>query len=717
MMIRFTRRCGCVLAAIHLCVALSAPVDAAADPATTAGFSGAQVERGKTAYAQNCASCHGRDMDSGEFGPPLKGRAFLDRWGGRPVAEFLGYLQANMPPGRTGELDGAVYAALVALLLDVNGASAGQQELPGDSRALGAMRMPGEGRSEQARLRSTSLGAIAPGIKLPAWPKKQNPLDHYTAVTEALLNAPPAGEWLTWRRTHDALGFSPLEQITRLNVAGLRLAWSLTLPAGLNEMEPLMHDGVLFVFGFRDNVQALDAQTGDELWHYARQLPKGTVPTTKRSMALYGNKLFIGTSDLHEVALDVKSGHVVWDHPLGEPGAGFILTGGPLVAKGKVMQGLAGRAAGGNYIVALDSETGKEAWRFYTIPRLGQPGGNSWNGLPVEKRQGASVWTSGSYDEQLNLAFFGPGNTYDTGPLRYPSGKPGVSSDGLYTDTTLALDPDTGKLKWYFQHVRNDQWDLDWAFERQLLSLSVGGLSRKLVVTAGKIGVWDALDAATGQYQFSFDMGLQTLISGIDRTTGAKTINPELLPDRQHTVTVCPHGGGGRNWMPTSYNPRTKVLYVAAQETCMDLTPAGKDEHGFLSTGVNITVRPRPDADGRYGRLQAIDLERRETLWKDRQRAFQSGGVLATAGGVVFAAATDRWFTAYDDADGKMLWRMRLTDIPNAPPISYSVGNQQYVAIVVGSGESAPSVFTVLTPEIPLPIARSNSIWVFALPQ
>jgi alcohol dehydrogenase (cytochrome c) len=326
------------------------------------------------------------------------------------------------------------------------------------------------------------------------------------------------------------------------------------------------------------------------------------------------------------------------------------------------------------------------------------------------------VWTSGSYDPQLNTVFFGPGNTYDTGPLRFPSGKPGTSSDGLYTNTTLALDPDTGKLKWYFQHVHNDQWDLDWAFERQLLPLNVGGQTRKLVVTAGKIGVWDALDAASGKYVFSFDMGLQTLISAIDPKTGEKSIDPKLLPDRQHSVMVCPHGGGGRNWIPTSYNPQSKMLYVSAQETCMDLIPAGKDEHGFLSSGVNITMRPRPDGDGRYGRLQAIDLAQRKTVWTDRQRPFQSGGVLDTAGGVVFAGATDRWFSAYDDASGKLLWRMRLADMPNSPPISYSVRNQQYVAVVAGSGESAPAVFTVLTPEIPQPIARSSSIWVFALP-
>jgi alcohol dehydrogenase (cytochrome c) len=678
----------------------------------------AQGERGRALFLRNCASCHGRDLDNGEFAPAVKGRGFLNHWGARPVSEFAAYLRANMPPGQNGELSNDDYAALVAFIMTANGASSDATSLPADPVPPTATRKPGEPPSEQAKLRATRLGSLTPGARVPEWPKAPNPLDHYTPVTAALLDSPPEGEWLTWRRTHNALGYSPLKQINKANVGTMHLAWSLALPVGINEMEPLVHDGVIFVFSFRDNVQALDAETGDELWHYARQLSDTTVPTTKRTMALFGDKLFIGTSDVHEIALDVKTGRLVWDQPIGSPEGGFTLSGGPLVAKGKVMQGVGGvGAAGGAYVVALDTETGKEAWRFYSIARPGQPGGESWNGLPVEKRHGGSIWTSGSYDPELNLAFFGPGNTYDTGPLRYPSGKRGVTNDGLYTETTIALDPDTGKLKWHFQHVRNDQWDLDWAFEREILSLPVSGQLKKLVVTGGKIGIFDALEAATGKYAFSVDMGLQTLISAIDPKTGAKTIDPKLLPDRNHAVTVCPHGGGGRNWMPTSYNPETKILFVAAQETCMELAPAGPGEHGFLSTGVNITMHPRPDSDGRFGRLQAISLEQRKTLWQDRQRAFQSGGVLSTGGGVVFAAATDRWFSAYDDADGRILWRSRLADIPNAPPITYSVKGRQYVAVVVGYGESAPSVFTVLTPEIPLPIVRSSSIWVFALPE
>lgn len=676
----------------------------------------AQVQRGQTTYVQNCASCHGKGLDDGEFGPAVKGRAFVDHWGARPVSEFAAYLRANMPPGRSGELSAADYSALVAFLMNANGAPSEGASLPTDPAALAAIRMPGE-RSEQAKLRATQLGALTPNARIPNWPRNPSPLDHYTPVTDAMIASPPDGEWLTWRRTHDALGYSPLKQINKANVGNLHLAWSLALPVGINEMEPLVHDGVIFVFSFRDNVQALDAATGDELWHYARQLPDTVTPSTKRSMALYGGKLFIGTSDVHEIALDAKTGRVIWDQPLGAPAEGVALSGGPLVARGKVMQGVGGlNVNGGAYIVALDIETGREAWRFYCIPRPGQPGGESWNGLPVEKRHGGSVWTSGSYDPELNLAFFGPGNTYDTGPLRYPSGKRGVTNDALYTETTLALDPDTGKLKWHFQHVRNDQWDLDWAFEREILPLPIHGEMKKLVVTGGKPGVFDALEAATGKYAFSVDMGLQTLISAIDPKTGEKTIDPNLLPDRNHAVTVCPHGGGGRNWMPTAYNPQTKILYIPAQETCMELAPAGPGERGFLTTGVTVTMHPRPDSDGRFGRLQAISLEQRKTVWEDRQRAFQSGGVLATGGGLVFAAATDRWFSAYDDATGGLLWRARLADIPNAPPITYAVNGRQYVAIVVGYGESAPSVFTVLTPEIPLPIARSSSLWVFALP-
>src|ERR1700674_53558 len=400
--------------------------------------------------------------------------------------------------------------------------------------------------------------------------KRANPLDKIIPVTDAMLQNPPDGDWLTWRRGYDATGYSPLKAITRDNVRHLRSAWAWSLPNGPNEATPLVHDGVLFVHSYGDRVQALDAATGDLLWQYSRQLPKEARVSVKRNLAIYGDKLLVPTSDVHLVALDIKTGKVVWDHEIGDYKQ-MGMTGGPLAAKGKVMQGTTGRVPGGNFIVALDIQTGQEAWRFRAIPRPGEPGGDSWNGLPLEKRNGGSVWTAGSYDPGLNLAYFGIAQTYDTGPLLHPVNQPGINNDGLYTDSTVALNPDTGKLVWHFQHQPNDQWDLDWAFERQLIKLPVNGETRTLAVTAGKQAIFDALDASTGEYVFSKDLGLQNVVTAIDPKTGAKTVNPKVVPGGAEPVTVCPHPGGAKSWIPSSYNPDTKIVYVPLVESCTGL--------------------------------------------------------------------------------------------------------------------------------------------------
>ncbi|MGD8809102.1 MAG: PQQ-binding-like beta-propeller repeat protein, partial [Gammaproteobacteria bacterium] len=518
-----------------------------------------------------------------------------------------------------------------------------------------------------------------------------------------------------WRRKWDGEGFSPLAQINRRNVGDLRLAWSLALPPGPNAATPLVHDGVIFVHAYGDHVQALDATNGDELWHYARDLGNGGI-SVKRNMALYGDKLYLGTSDVHVIALDAKTGSVAWDTPIAAPNSGFGLSGGPLVADGVVMQGINGQAPGGAYIVGLDADTGEEIWRFYSIARPGEPGGDSWNGIALEQRSGGSVWTAGSYDVDTGLALFGPAPTYDTGPLRDPIGRAGVTNEALYTNSTIALRPADGTLAWYFQHVPNDQWDFDWAFERQMVELDVDGNTQRVIITSGKEAIYDALDVE-GNYLFSIDLGLQNFITDIDPRTGAKTIDPALIPSREKAIVVCPHAGGAKSWIPASLNPASKVLFVPLVESCMDLTPVPQDQRGSLSTGVRWTIRPTLDSDGRYGRIQAIDLETRRTLWTTRQRAPQTTGTLATAGGLVFAGALDRWFTAYDDATGEALWRARLGDVPSAAPISFGVDGRQYVALVVGYGTAQAMTFPMLTPEIDLPIIRSSAIWVFALPQ
>jgi alcohol dehydrogenase (cytochrome c) len=700
-------------------------------------YTAEQALQGQVVYKQSCESCHGAHLDDGEFGPPLRGEAFLGSWGGKPADAFFTHLR-TMPPSNPGGLSADVYAQLFSYLLQQNGARPGAIPLPSRTAALTGMIMPTQsglpdpaaaspaaqpgspaaaGRGGALRLGGSS-GGISPYAKLPAYPVRPSPLDKFTPVTDAMLANPPAGEWLSWRRSHDDLGFSPLKQINKTNIGNLRVAWEWALPGGPNEATPLYHDGVIFVYGDGDKVQALDAIHGEMLWQYSRELPEGVESTSKRNIALYGNRVYFGTSDVHVVALDAKTGKVVWDHELLDykgPG-GARLTGGPLVAKGKVMIGTVGRTEGGCLIVGLDAETGKEAWRFHTIAQPGEPYGESWNGLSVEKRNGGSVWTAGSYDAANNLAYFGVAQTYDTGPLRNLINKPGVTNDGLYTDSTVAIDPDTGKLAWHFQHMRNDQWDLDWAFERQLIAMPVNGQMKRLSITGGKEAVFDAVDAKTGAYAFSFDLGLQNLITSIDPKTGEKTVNKALTPGDGETKTVCPHVLGAKNWIPNSINPGSKVLFIPMVEACMDLVPVKDGGRGNLSTGVRWTLRPPLDTDGKYGRLEAVDLQTRKPVWIVRQRAPLSSGVLDTAGGVVFVGSLDREFSAYDDSSGKLLWHQQVNDVPSSAPITFEANGKQYVAMVVSNGGLQAATYRVLVPDIKNPPDRNATLWVFALP-
>jgi len=690
---------------------LGAPV-AAQNVSISPTFLASQATAGRQIFDERCVSCHGSSLDNGEFGPPLSGEEFLQKWGNHPLDEVFDVIETTMPPAAPGSLSTEQVTDLLAYMLQRNAVAISGTALPSDAGRLHAMVMPTPTNG--------FVGGLANGVALPPPPNaRANPLDRITPVTEALLRQPPDADWLTWRRTPDVVGFSPLAQVTRQNVGRLQTVWAWALPNGPNEATPIVHDGVMFVYGHGDVVQALDAATGDLLWQYTRRLPKSVAPSFKKTIAIYGDRVFVATSDVHMVALDVKTGAVAWDVKLvpGEVPQGMRMIGGPLVAKGKVIVGTAGGAAGGNYIVALDTRTGKEEWRFDTIPKPGSPAGDSWNGLPVEKRSGASVWNPGSYDPQTDLVFFGPSPTYDTAPLRDRVSDPRYSNDALYTNCTVALDTDTGRLVWYYSHMPNDQWDLDFAFERQILDLRVNGAMRHVVVTAGKIGIFDVLDARTGEYLTSMDLGFQTLVKSVDPKTGAKIIDrARITPGDGEAKFVCPHSEGGKNWIPNAFNPTTRLMFVPLVESCQDLAPVAAGERGLLSTGVRLSLRPPPGSDGNYGRLEAINLETKKSVWVNRRRATSTTGVLATAGGVVFAGYVDRTFVAFDDMTGRELWTTRLTDVPNSNAISYAVGGRQFIAVVAGNGGNHARLFMRMMPEIKNPANRSASVWVFAVP-
>jgi alcohol dehydrogenase (cytochrome c) len=554
-----------------------------------------------------------------------------------------------------------------------------------------------------------------------------NPLKSWTPVTEDVLRKPPDGDWLMWRRTYANWGYSPLDQINKDNVKNLRVAWTWSLTSGVTEIEPLVHDGVLFVTNAGDKIQALNAANGDLLWEYRRDIsPKliaqGGNSLAKRNMAIYEDKLFIATSDAHLVALDVRTGKVVFDHTVADWNKGFRYSSGPFMANGTLIASMSGcnaAQAGGCFITGHDPKTGEERWRVHTVAQTGDPNEKTWNGLPIEQRFGGSAWIAGSYDPETNTVFHGVGQPYPwiaemRGTL--PK-KEGFDNSALYTDSTLAIDPDTGKLKWHYQHLANDSLDLDYAYERILVDIPVDGQMRKTVVTAGKLAIVEVLDRTTGKFLWAKETVHQNVVSAIDPKTGEKTLNPEAIPHIGKTTVNCPADPGARGWPSTAYSPKTQMLYLPLTEFCSNTTPTPLDPgEAYTGGGRAVYARiPVPKSDGNFGRVDAINLTDRSQAWSYREHTSASSAVMPTAGGVVFTGSLDRMFRALDDTTGKVLWEIRANNALNAPPISFTAGGKQYIAVAVGNGSSQLRSLNTLTPEVKNPDGGSM-LWVFTLP-
>jgi alcohol dehydrogenase (cytochrome c) len=730
-------RAGFPFAALASLVLATLPLAArSAEPAA------AQLARGQAAYARVCIACHGASLEGGQFGPTLQGPAFQALWRGRSPLEFSERVRTTMPPRGLGSVSGQAYADIEAYIRNANNLPVSGEGLAGPAVASAeAADAPepsvpvGEGApaNREASFVRGPRGETGPLYEATLASRRAK-LDALTPVTDEMLRSPPAKDWLIWRRSYDAQGHSPLQQINRSNVGTLRTAWSWSLPMSMNEITPLVHDGVMFIYS-GPVVQALDATTGDLLWQYLRLLAPefddGRAARVK-TLAIYGDRLFVPTTDGHMLALDARTGKIVWEQEIipaalratngKAEGVALHLNGGPIVVKGKLIVGVSlgiENSRGGCYIVGLDAATGRELWRFQTIARPGQPGGDSWNGAPVGERFGGGVWTAGSYDPDLDLVYFGIGNTYTTATLLEPraGAKRVTNNDGLYTDATIALRPDTGELAWHYQHHRRDVWDLDWVFEQTLVTLPVDGKPRRLVLTAGKPAVFDAMDAATGKWVFSKDMGLQNLFTAIDPKTGDKKINPAVQPESGKPKLLCPSAVGARNWPATALDPVAQVLYVPMMETCTDYTYAPRTPQETAAGGGDMRFGPRlpPGTDGQFGRFAALDLRTQQILWTHRQRIPVAGAALSTAGGLVFNGDLDRHFYAYDQATGERLWQARLNAAPESFPISYEVNGRQYVAVTAGGGSAFGGAGRGLVPELANP-AAGVTLYVFELP-
>jgi alcohol dehydrogenase (cytochrome c) len=572
-------------------------------------------------------------------------------------------------------------------------------------------------------VRATQAAALADTVQnhdaqyLVAIQSRKKSLADLTPVTDAMLREPSPGDWLHWRRTYDGLGFGPIDQINRSNARNLTLAWSLALPSSATDsITPLVHDGVMFV-NSNGTVLAINVVSSDILWQFdssTSNLPS-MLASQPRSMAIYGEKLYVPTNDNRMVALDIRSGRLVWEHRIATSGGTVQITAGPIVAHGNVFQGMTGceglDAPGGCFLVALDAETGEERWRFYTIQKPSGQGVDTWNGVPGDQRSGASIWSTATYDPQAGLIFFGTGQTYHIAPLMAKTPQRNLSNAALYTDTTLALESDTGKLAWFYQHMARDVWDMDWAFGRQIITMPGKTGPQKVVETMGKLGILDVLDAKTGKYLFSYDLGFQNLVQTFDRDTGKKITDPALEPDETHPKHMCPYATGVRNWPATSYDPMQHILFVPFTNSCMKYT-----YNKGHRTDIAFELERPAGGDGNFGGVAAINLVSRRLEWETRYRAPTASALLATAGGLLFAGARDRVVRAYDSSTGTLLWSAQLDQVASSTPVTFEANGVQYVSVTTGGGSYNDLMVRALTPEIDSGARGSGvRLWVFRL--
>ena len=557
----------------------------------------------------------------------------------------------------------------------------------------------------------------------------QNVRENYKPVTEDMLQNPPAGEWLMSRGTRDNQGYSPLDLINKDTVGKLQLAWAWPMAeAGIQETAPLVHDGVMFLQTNNNVVEALDATTGDLIWQYRHVLAE--IPQSwsyqanqarrqKNSIALYEDKIVLTTADAKIVVLNAADGKVVWEKQVLDYNKGYSYTVGPLIVKDKIISAISGCSiagtAGGCFIMAHDVNTGDELWRFNTIDDPNNPKQeSSWGDVPAENRWGGTPWATGAYDARTNTTFWGVGMPGPYSELIRGSG----DGDVLYTNSTLALDVDTGKLKWYYQHFPRDNWDLDSPFERILVDQEVDGkMHHMLISVPGKNGIAFGLDRDTGQFLWSKDTVKQNVVSKIDKD-GTVHINQDLISKavgEEHLV--CTSVSGGKLWQAGAYSPLTKGFYIPLTEACNTVSPTQSEFTAGNAVGsVKFGPRVLPEGITDAGLVQALDINptQAESKWQARERPSMTSSLLATGGGLVFGGDAGRFVKAWDQKTGDVVWQQRLNAPIGGYPMTYEIDGEQYLVIPTGYSNSASSISSAF-PEVPLPTGSGNSIFVYKL--
>ncbi len=536
----------------------------------------------------------------------------------------------------------------------------------------------------------------------------------FKPITEAMLLKPDPADWPNWRRTLDGWGYSPLSQINTRNVHQLRLAWSWALRSGQSQPTPLVSNGVMYVPSPGGGVQALDAGNGDLLWEYENAPAAGGTPRTSpmRNLAIYGDKVYVATADARLVALDARTGAVAWDHQVANPKLGYSYSSGPIIVKSMVVAGINGCQRYKNdtcFISAHDAHTGTELWRTSTIARPGESGGDTWGDLPLVFRAGGDAWIAGSYDQKTNLIFWG---TSQAKPwTRFARGTEG---DALYTNSTLALDPATGRIVWHFQHIPGETHDMDETFERILVDLD----GRSSVFTMGKLAILWELDRRTGAFLSAHDLGYQNLLE-VDPRTGKATYRPNKIPVAGVELSFCPSLSGFKSLRAMAYHPETHGFYIPLNLSCQRGTfnEVKRVEGGGGTGSGRRTNVPHPESPDGIGELLAMSARTGRVLWRHRTRTPPNTAALTTGGGLVVVGDWDRYLYVHDATTGKILFQTRLSTSVQGFPITYAVNGKQYLAVPVGTG-GGQWVTTIPADLIPekTPPPSGNAVFVFSLP-
>jgi alcohol dehydrogenase (cytochrome c) len=581
------------------------------------------------------------------------------------------------------------------------------------------------------RLLTVLLGACA----AIAAPRSDAAEQVFVPVTDAMLNNPDPADWLMVSRTYNEQRFSPLDQINKGNVAQLRLAWARGLPQGTQESTPLVYRGVMYLFAPGATIQAVDATNGDLIWEYARKYPAGlrAAAAREKSLGIYQDMIYFAAPDGFLVAIDAKTGKQRWESKLDNGGQ---QAGGILVADGKVITNRTCEQAKREncFIAANDAMTGKLIWKFYTTAAPGEPGGESWGNVPVEQRAAGPWGQVGSYDPNRKMLYWSVANPNPyTRLTRHGAADavPVTAPADLFSNSTVALNVETGKLSWYYQELPGDDWDADHNHERVLIHTRVSpdpkavrwinpaikpGEQHDIILTSAEGGGMFALEQATGQFlwarPFPYD-DPNINMNFIDVKTGLTRANADKIfkKDGDHIIG-CYHNT--RAIMQTSYDPQTNALYVPFHDQCLSMTADVESPTGYgPRSGI---IRPGSDPN-KYMNIGKIDAATGEMKVIYSQPQGTNGSVLTTAGGLVFFGDLNRRVRALDANDGKVLWQSIVGGMVMISTVTYAVNGKQYVMMFTGEGQSVTGGPLGLTKNVMAPAVHGASgIYVFALP-